>query len=302
LGETGADRTTSADACGAGRGEAYTHGYGADVVAYHAQRSAAREAAFLLPHLRPGMRLLDLGCGPGTITLGLAQLVAPGEAVGVDLGPAVIERARAEAAARGVPGVRFEVASAYALPFPAASFDAAFASAVLEHLADPAAALAEVRRVLRPGGVLGVRDTTSGSWGLMPPAGPPIERLVALYRRFQEHNGGHPEIGRRHRALLRAAGFVRTEASASATWHGTREATRQWGEMGAGLLEGGHPAFVAWALSEGGVAQAELAALAAAARAWGADPDAFEATLWGEAVGWAPDGGSSPGAAAAHET
>ena len=71
------------------------------------------------------MRLLDVGCGPGSITLGLAEAVAPGEVVGVDLQPAQVEQARALAAERGVANVRFEVASAYALPFPDAAFDAA---------------------------------------------------------------------------------------------------------------------------------------------------------------------------------
>src|SRR5262245_8098238 len=81
------------------------------------QRSAAREAAFFLPDIRPGMRLLDLGCGPGTITLGLGTHVAPGEVIGVDFQPSVIERARTLAAQRGIPNAGFEVGDIYHLPF-----------------------------------------------------------------------------------------------------------------------------------------------------------------------------------------
>jgi ubiquinone/menaquinone biosynthesis C-methylase UbiE len=133
---------------GAAPGSTYVHGYGARTVAAMAARTAEREAAFLLPHLRPGMRVLDAGCGPGTITLGLAAAVAPGEAVGLELSPAMVEGARALAAERGVANVRFEVGDLLALPFPDASFDAAFESAVLEHVPDPARAVAELRRML----------------------------------------------------------------------------------------------------------------------------------------------------------
>ena len=96
----------------------YIHGYGAPAVAVWAARSAEREAAFFLPHLRPGMRLLDAGCGPGTITVGLAAAVAPGEVVGLELSPAMVEQARALASERGVANVRFEVGDAQALPVP----------------------------------------------------------------------------------------------------------------------------------------------------------------------------------------
>jgi ubiquinone/menaquinone biosynthesis C-methylase UbiE len=101
--------------------------YSAEAHAMMGQRTAAQNADFFLPHLRPGMRLLDAGCGQGSITIGLADAVAPGEVVGLDRDPEQVERARALAAERGVTNVRFEVGDAYALPFPDASFDAVFA-------------------------------------------------------------------------------------------------------------------------------------------------------------------------------
>src|SRR4029077_5283180 len=106
---------------------------------------------------------LDVGCGPGTITLGLAQLVAPGEVIGIDIQTSLIERAASLEKARGQTNLRFEHADLYALPFADRCFDAAFGNGVLMHLAEPMRALAQLRRVLRPGGVIGVRDPDFGA-------------------------------------------------------------------------------------------------------------------------------------------
>src|SRR5207244_1539895 len=111
---------------------------------------------FLQPHLRPGMRLIDCGCGPGSITVDLAQQLAPGDLVGIDVRPEAIEEARALAKQRGIENVTFDVGSVYELPYPDASFDAATACAVIQHLERPVDALREIRRVLRPGGMVGV--------------------------------------------------------------------------------------------------------------------------------------------------
>ena len=170
----------------AAAGGPYIHGYGAGPVATMTARTAEREAAFFLPRLRPGMRLLDAGCGPGTITLGLVAAVAPGEVVGLDLSPAMVTQARALAADRRVANARFEVADLQALPFPDASFDAAFESAVLEHVPDPTRAVAELRRVLRPGGVIGLRDGDLGAGGVpvLEPAAPLVAEAYALLVRL----------------------------------------------------------------------------------------------------------------------
>ncbi|MEP7214926.1 MAG: class I SAM-dependent methyltransferase, partial [Anaerolineaceae bacterium] len=92
----------------------------------HSRRTAATNAAFFLPHLQPEMRVLDVGCGPGSITAGLADVVAPGEVVGVDANPAAIDMATRSAATASRPSLRFEVADLYRLPFADASFDAVF--------------------------------------------------------------------------------------------------------------------------------------------------------------------------------
>ena len=134
------------------RRETYTVGYSDVAVRYMTRRHAARDAAFLLPHLKPGMNLLDCGCGPGTISVGLAEAVAPGQVIGVDMNAGQVEGARTVARDRGVTNLSFEAASVYQLPFPDHSFDAAFSHALFEHLGEPLAALQEIRRVLRPGG------------------------------------------------------------------------------------------------------------------------------------------------------
>src|SRR4029453_16149816 len=120
-----------------------------------------RAAAFLAPHLRAGMRLLDCGCGPGSITADLATLVAPGQAIGIDLREDALAQGRALARERGVATLVFQKASVYQLPYADGSFDAAFACAVLQHLTAPLAALQEIRRVLKPGGVVGIVDGSS---------------------------------------------------------------------------------------------------------------------------------------------
>ena len=112
-------------------------GYGPAATAIMAERTAQTHAAFFLPHLKPGMSLLDCGCGPGTITLGFAELVAPAEVVGTEIEESHVAIARANAAKHKVPNVRFETANIYELPFDDTSFYAVFISAVLGNLHEP---------------------------------------------------------------------------------------------------------------------------------------------------------------------
>jgi ubiquinone/menaquinone biosynthesis C-methylase UbiE len=132
-------------------GDVYTHGHHESVLRSHTWRTAENSAAYLLPALRPRLDLLDVGCGPGTITADLARRVAPGRVVGVDRAPDVLAQASAHASGQGV-SIELQAGDVYALQFPDASFDVVHAHQVLQHLSAPVRALREMRRVLRPGG------------------------------------------------------------------------------------------------------------------------------------------------------
>jgi len=264
--------------------ELYSVGYGASAHAWHTARTAANRASFFLPHLRPGMSVLDCGCGPGTITAGLAEVVEPGTVTGIDLEPEQIERARSLAAERGLDNLRFEVGDIYRLRFPDATFDAVFAHNVLEHLRDPLQALREMRRVLKPGGLIGVRDPDYGS-GLWEPSTPLLRETSELLLRIREHNGGSPYYARHQRRLLLEAGFARSEGFAFAEYQGNPEVIRAYVKVLVEVLRG--PATVDVSTAQGWADQTTLDAMVAAAEAWGDRPDAFRALLDCAAIGWA---------------
>ncbi len=252
--------------------ERYTHGHHASVVAQHQRRTAEEAAAFLLPHLRPGARLLDFGCGPGTVTTGLARLVAPGAVVGIDVSAEILDLARSHAAEQGVENVSFETADVYALPFEDGSFDVAFGHQVLQHLADPGAALVEVGRVLRPGGIVAVRDADYGTmvhW----PRDERIERFLALYHAVAARNGGDADAGRRIPAWLAQAGFEALTITTSTWTFVDREEVANWGDSWAERTT--ESALASQAIEYGLASAGELAELAEGWREWARSSDAL---------------------------
>jgi len=250
-------------------------------------RTVERQGAFFLPYLTPGMRVLDAGCGPGSITVGLAAAVAPGEAVGIHREASAVEQARAHAAERGVANVRFDQGDLFALPFPDASFDAAFLHAVLEHLPDPVAALVAIRRVVRPGGVIGVRSPDLAIF-VVEPADPVLEASIALFARWRAGTGGQPYIGRSLRAVLRAAGLEDVEASMSMDSYGTLEGARAWADGFAAVLTSA--AIAEQMVALGAASPDELDHMATAWRAWAKQRDTLFAVAYGEAVGHVTEG------------
>ena len=252
----------------------------------YARRGAADSAAFLLPFLRSGWRLLDVGCGPGSITLDLAGMVSPGEVVGVDREQSVIERAQAAAAARAADNVRFIQGSVYRLPFEDGSFDVVFLHQVCQHLARPVAALGEARRVLRRGGLLGVRDSDYGTM-VHAPHEPGIDRWLELHHQVARSNGAEPDAGRFVKGWVEQAGFEVIASTASASCMGEPAAQNSMAEMWARRITEG--AFAEQAI-EGFTDADELSTLAEAWRAWATRPGAWFGVLQGEVVARNPPG------------
>ena len=282
----GRDRGEEVAAVGDPRREVYTHGYSPQVAAYMGARTASRQATFMLPHLRVGMRLLDCGCGPGSITVDLAAAIAPGQAEGIDIEASQIAAARAHAIERGLANVHFQVGTIYELPFPTGSFDAVYANTVIQHLRDPLRALREMRRVLVPGGIIGLRDDDWGTF-LLEPSTPLLRLWPSLNVKVWAHNGGDPCLGRKHRRLLKQAGFVRTQGSSSAESYGSVEATS--GITAVMVEHHRAPAFVQVVLEEGWADHSELEAMYSEVLSWGERDDAFLSLTFCETIGWKPE-------------
>ncbi len=249
----------------------YTHGHHASVVAQHARRRAEVEAWFLLPRLQPGQRLLDAGCGPGTVTSGLARAVAPGLATGLDAAADVLLGAREHAEQMRLSNLEFVQGDVYALEYADHSFDVIYANQLLQHLAEPVAALRELRRVLRPGGLLGVRDADYATMQPFPKFAE-FERWNALYHEVACANGAEPDAGRFLPSWVRAAGFRKLELQPNVQLLEGGEA-RIWGEAWSQRIL--HSAVGAQALEYGLAAQAELEQLSAGWLRWSREAGAL---------------------------
>jgi 2-polyprenyl-3-methyl-5-hydroxy-6-metoxy-1,4-benzoquinol methylase len=257
----------------------YVHGHHESVLRSHRWRTAENSAGYVLPHLAPGMRLLDVGCGPGSITLDLARVVAPGEVVGIDAVEAPLVEARKSAAAAGLANVSFRVADGMALPFDDGTFDVVHAHQVLQHVPDPAGMLREMRRVARPGGLVAARDSDYAAFTWFP-AVPELDEWLDLYHRVARASGGEPDAGRRLLAWAHAAGFADVTSDASAWCFATDDDRAWWGGLWADRAL--HSTYASQSLALALADQATLQRISEGWRRWAASPDGWFAILHGE--------------------
>lgn len=257
----------------------YTHGHHESVLRSHRWRTAENSAPHLLPHLTPETVLLDVGAGPGTISVDLASRVA--SVTATEVGEAELALSRDLAAERGVTNMRFEVQDVHALDVPDATYDVVHAHQVLQHVADPVQALREMRRVTRRGGLVSVRDSDYHGFTWFP-ALPELDEWMTLYQAAARANGGEPDAGRRLLAWAREAGFTDVVATSS-TWCFAEDADRAWwGGMWADrILES---AMATQLLDEGRASRADLERLSAGWRRWAEHPDGWFSILHGEVL------------------
>lgn len=264
-----------------GRHESYAHGHHESVLSSHSWRTVENSATNLIPHLRPGLRVLDLGCGPGTITVDLAQRVGPGSVTGLDAESSVLAVARAHARDLDVDNVEFVVGDTYALDFADDSFDLVHIHQMLHHLSDPVAALREARRVAGPAGLVAAREVDYAGL-IWYPLLPGLDDWLALYQKVHRSHGGEPDAGRRLKSWAMEAGFQQVESAAS-VWCFSSAADREfWGGMWEKrVLES---SFATDAVERGFATPAQLQAIAVAWRDWADDPHGWLILPHGEVL------------------
>lgn len=257
----------------------YTHGHHESVLRAHRRRTAEDSAGYLLPHLRPGLSVLDVGCGPGTITVGLAARVAPGLVTAVELTDAALDLARSAARERNQANIAFATSDIHALEFPDDTFDVVHAHQVLQHVADPVQSLRELRRVCVPDGIVAIRDADYAGFVWFPQLSA-LDHWRELYNNAARANGGEPDAGRRLLSWAQDAGFDDIIPTASMWCFATPETRDWWGRMWADRIV--ESALARQLVDSGMATAAELNEISTAWLEWAAAPSGWLAIPHGE--------------------
>ena len=208
----------------------YTLGYSEDYLRF-LERSTRRNAIeYLAPFLKPGLRVLDVGCGPGLVSALLAEAVVPGEVHGIDMEPSQIEMARHYTAELGWDNVSFHVADVVDLPFEDGFFDVVCCNDVLAYVPDTGGALSEIKRVLKSGGVVGCRELIVDSCFAHPELGF-MSRGLEVFADLLAADDGHPRIGKDLKMRLDEEGFEDILVSGSFNVYDTADEIEMFYEM-----------------------------------------------------------------------
>ena len=262
----------------AGAVNTYTHGHHESVLRSHRWRTVANSAGYLVDHLTGSEHLLDVGSGPGTLTVDLARHVAAVTAL--ETGAEELELSRREAAEQAQDNVDFLVGDVTALTEIADdTFDVVHAHQVLQHLTDPVAALREMARVTRPGGLVAVRDVDYATFTWYP-LDPVLDRWLEVYHQLARSNGAEPDAGRRLLAWAHEAGLTDLTPTASSWCFATPEDRAWWGGMWADRVL--QSRFADQAYAEGASTPEELEAISRAWLAWAEHPDGWMTQTHGE--------------------
>lgn len=257
----------------------YTHGYHRSVLRSHSNRTVDNSARYLADELRPGMSLLDVGSGAGTITADLARRLSPGRVTAVEATAVALDLTRSETERHGLGNVDFLVSDAHALELSDDRFDVVHAHQVLQHVSDPVQALREMKRVCKPGGVVAVRDSDYAGFVWYPQL-PELDEWMSGYQRAARANGGEPNAGRRLLAWARQAGFADVTSTSSTWCLSTQEARAWWGGMWADRIL---QSQIADQLRDEGIAtQADLERISRAWHDWAAAEDGWLSIVHGE--------------------
>ncbi|KAJ4397796.1 hypothetical protein N0V93_002033 [Gnomoniopsis smithogilvyi] len=265
----------------------YSHGHSAATVAGHATRTAEFCAAYLLPHLSPGASLLDVGCGPGSITSTFVPYVSPGgRVVGVDSSAAVIATAQSQF---GSGGAEFLVGDIFQLPFEDGTFDFVYAHQVIVHLPldKVGSAFREMKRVCKAGGLVTFRDARAEKGGLQAfPNDPLLPQTMQLFcERVYLNSGVTPDsVGRFLKIARDEVGFRETKRQFSLDVFEGKELREMWGNQW--MNRTGEEGFKSFVREKGLASEEELAELPKAWAKWRDTEDGWCTLLQIEHLCW----------------
>jgi ubiquinone/menaquinone biosynthesis C-methylase UbiE len=258
----------------------YSHGHHKSVVEDHARRSAKDSAGYLIPYIKPTDIILDVGCGPGTITADLAALATQGKVVGCDAVESVLQQGIEHATSRGLTNVTFQKADANTLPFDDNTFDIVHCHQVLQHVKNPVVILKEMRRVVKPGGIVAAREADYKTFAWYPEP-PEIARWMELYQKVARANGGEPNAGRYCHVWAREAGFELETINATwDVWRYSGVRAQQFSRSWSGRIL--QPGFLETAEREKFATNNEIQNISKAWEHWGDHEQAFIAIPHGE--------------------
>jgi ubiquinone/menaquinone biosynthesis C-methylase UbiE len=243
----------------------YLHGHHDSVLRSHRWRTAENSAAYFLRVIKPDWVLLDVGCGPGSITADFAELVPDGLVIGLDQSASVLVEASATS-----PKTPFVAADLFQLPFEPGSADAVHLHMVLQHVPDPVGALRAVARLVRPGGYIAARDSDYSAMRWSPPSDL-LDRWMALYQASARLSGGEPNAGQFLAGWAAEAGLDDVRSTSSTWIYDTPEKRQWWGSLWSERIVASKFAEVVEA--HGLATHAELEAIAEAWTAFAASPD-----------------------------
>ncbi|KAI9699095.1 MAG: hypothetical protein M1836_003284 [Candelina mexicana] len=259
----------------------YVSGHHESVLRSHSWRTAANSAGYILDSLLPHMHILDVGCGPGTITADLAALVPDGYVTGLDSASSVLDQARATATERNIKNVKFIEGDILKLDFPDDSFDVVHAHQLVQHVPDHVGALREMRRVCRPGGIVACRELDFSTMTFYP-ADERLQEWKELWLKVSRSHGSEPNAGRRLKAWAHEAGFDWSSITATTgNWcYNTHEEREWWSQLWADRVVAS--SFAKNAVDGGHATEADLTRIREAFLAWGAREDAWYGDIHGQ--------------------
>lgn len=257
----------------------YVHGHHESVLRSHTWRSVENSAKYLEPYLTSESTLLDVGCGPGTITLDFAEKLSSGTVVGIDSSEGIITKVLEGVSPSGEKNCSFKIGDAYNLGFGDNSFDIVHAHQLLQHLKDPIAALREMHRVVRPDGIVAIRDADYGGM-IWSPSNPRLNEWMDMYQNMTRKNNVEANAGRFLFSWASQIDFSSISVSSSTWTFATPETREWWGGLWAERIQ--KSTFSEQVLSLGLADQQKLDELSQAFRHWARQSDGFFLVPHGE--------------------